>query len=74
MRIAPRAAALYNGRKDDRKRGEHAMLESLWREDFTLHSLNALRQYWQEGESYTFRRSPRPQHGLMLLTGGETLY
>ena len=47
MRIAPRAAALYNGRKDDRKRGEHAMLESLWREDFTLHSLNALRQYWQ---------------------------
>ena len=50
------------------------MLESLWREDFTLHSLNALRQYWQEGESYTFRRSPRPQHGLMLLTGGETLY
>lgn len=50
------------------------MLESLWREDFTLHGLNALRQYWQEGEVYSFRRSPRPQHGLVLLTGGDALY
>ena len=50
------------------------MLELLWREDFTLSGINALRQYWQEGETYSFRRSPRPQHGLVLLTGGETLY
>ncbi len=50
------------------------MLESLWREDFTLSGVNALRQYWQEGETYSFRRSPRPQHGIVLLTGGETLY
>lgn len=56
------------------KAGERIMLESLWQEDFTLHGVNALRQYWQEGETYSFRRSPRPQHGLMLLTGGETLY
>ena len=57
-----------------RKVGEYAMLESLWREDFTLHGLNALRQYWQEGETYTFHRIPRQQHGLVLLPGSDALY
>ena len=50
------------------------MLESLWREDFTLSGINALRQHWQEGESYTFRNKARPQHGLLLLTGGDSIY
>lgn len=51
------------------------MLERLWREDFTLHHLNALRQGWRNGDEFTyFRRSARPEHGLMYLSGCDAVY
>lgn len=50
------------------------MLEGLWREDFTLHHINAMRQGWRSGDEYTFRRTPRAEHGLMYLSGCDVRY
>lgn len=50
------------------------MFKSLWKEDFTIHHLNALRQNWIDGDEYTFRAAARPQHGLMYLLGCDAVY
>lgn len=46
----------------------------LWRHDFELSRINAMRQRWKAGDVYTFRKSARPEHGLMYFMDCEAEY
>lgn len=46
----------------------------LWRHDFELSAINALRQRWKAGDVYTFRKNARPNYGLMYFIDCEAEY
>ena len=48
--------------------------DTLWRHDFELFGIYTMRQRWKAGDVYTFRKSARPEHGLMYFIDCEAEY
>lgn len=48
--------------------------DTLWRHDFELSGINTMRQRWKAGDVYTFRKTARPEHGLMYFLDCEAQY